>query len=79
MHDQNGSMGRKPKPYPPRQTSITQPPYAGQVPFRSRGGQKFLAIAKNKAWGNKQDDSKGPKVHAKTPHKPADLRSKPSR
>jgi deoxyribonuclease-2 len=25
-------------------------PYAGQVRFRSRGGEAFLAIAKNKAW-----------------------------
>lgn len=36
-------------------------PYSGRVPFSSRGGQKFLAIAKNKAWGNKQDDPGGVK------------------
>lgn len=27
-------------------------PYSGQVPFTSKGGQAFLAIAKNRAWGD---------------------------
>lgn len=40
MQNQNGSSGATPKPY------------AGQVPFNSKGGQKFLAIAKNRAWGD---------------------------
>lgn len=32
--------------------SMTKPkPYSGRVPFKSRGNQDFLAIAKNKAWG----------------------------
>jgi len=30
-------------------------PYSGQVPFQSKGGQAFLAIAKNRAWGDKTD------------------------
>ncbi len=49
MQNLNGSMGKKPKPY------------AGRVPFLSRGGQKFIAIAKNKAWGNAEDDPDGAK------------------
>lgn len=40
MQNQNGSSGSKPAPY------------QGQVPFVSKGGQKFLAIAKNRAWGD---------------------------
>lgn len=40
MQNQNGSSGLKPAPY------------AGQVPFSSKGGQKFLAIAKNRGWGD---------------------------
>ncbi len=48
MKDLNGSM-QNPKPY------------SGRVAFNSRGGQKFLAIAKNKAWGNRQDDPDGAK------------------
>lgn len=27
-------------------------PFSGRVPFVSKGSQKFLAIAKNRAWGN---------------------------
>jgi deoxyribonuclease-2 len=49
MQDQNGSSGRKPAPY------------AGRVPFVSRGGQQFLAIAKNRAWGNPTLDPSGTK------------------
>lgn len=49
MKDQNGSAGRKPAPY------------AGRVPFVSRGGQSFLAIAKNRAWGNPKLDPSGVK------------------
>lgn len=49
MQNKNGSTGRKPKPY------------SGRVPFTSLGGKKFIAIAKNKAWGNKTDDPDGPK------------------
>ncbi|MDZ4401338.1 deoxyribonuclease II family protein [Prosthecobacter sp.] len=30
-------------------------PYSGQVPFQSKGGQAFLAIAKNRAWGDQTD------------------------
>lgn len=40
MQNTNGSTGPKIQPY------------AGQVPFLSKGGQKFLAIAKNRAWGD---------------------------
>ena len=49
MQNKNGSTGRKPSPY------------SGRIPFKSRGGKKFLAIAKNKAWGNKEDDPHGAK------------------
>ena len=42
MQDHNASEGKKPAPF------------AGRVAFRSRGGQKFLAIGKNRAWGNPQ-------------------------
>lgn len=55
MRNLNGSMGRKPKPY------------SGRVPFKSRGGEDFLAIAKNKAWGNPKFD---PDV---TPDNPKDF------
>ncbi len=44
MRNLNGSMGRKLKPY------------SGRVPFKSRGGENFIAIAKNKAWGNPKVD-----------------------
>jgi deoxyribonuclease-2 len=40
MQNLNGSSGAKPKPY------------SGRVPFTSKGGQQFLAIAKNRAWGD---------------------------
>lgn len=50
MQDQNASSGRKPAPY------------AGRVPFVSRGGQPFLAIAKNRAWGNPTLDPAEPKT-----------------
>ena len=30
-------------------------PYSGQVPFKSKGGQAFLAVAKNRAWGDQTD------------------------
>lgn len=40
MQNRNGSEGSHPEPY------------AGQLPFVSKGGQSFLAIAKNRAWGN---------------------------
>lgn len=49
MRNLNGSMGKKPTPF------------SGRVPFVSKGGQKFLAIAKNKAWGNPALDPAGAK------------------
>lgn len=49
MKNLNGSMASKPKPY------------SGRVAFNSVAGEKFLAIAKNKAWGNKADDPDGVK------------------
>ena len=50
MQNLNGSL-TKPKPYPPLDDSFLKSPFPGRVPFNSRGGQKFLAIAKNRAWG----------------------------
>jgi deoxyribonuclease II len=50
MQDLNGSI-KKPTPYPPLDQAFLKPPYPGRVPFTSRGGQKFIAIAKNRAWG----------------------------
>ena len=46
MQDKNGSTSRP-------------TPYRGRVPFTSQGGQKFLAIAKNKAWGRSRYRSGG--------------------
>lgn len=40
MQNENASSGPKPAPY------------SGRVPFVSKGGQKFLAIGKNRAWGD---------------------------
>lgn len=40
MQDTNGSMGAHPAPW------------QGQLKFTSKGGMNFLAIAKNRAWGN---------------------------
>lgn len=40
MLNKNGSSGSK------------AAPYSGRVPFVSKGGQKFTAIAKNRAWGD---------------------------
>jgi deoxyribonuclease-2 len=40
MQNRNGSSGSKPAPY------------SGRVPLVSKGGQQFLAIAKNRAWGD---------------------------
>ncbi len=59
MHDQNGSPGKTPSPYPASQAAITLPPYPGQVSFNSAGGQKFIAIGKNKGWGQPGDDTEG--------------------
>jgi|GEM_PF-511722 len=36
----------------PNNRSSKIQPFAGQVPFTSKDGQKFLAIAKNRAWGD---------------------------
>lgn len=46
MQDKNGSTSRP-------------VPYCGRVPFMSQGGQRFLAIAKNRAWGNSEIDKQG--------------------
>ena len=48
MQNLNGSL-KKPKPY------------SGRIAFHSRAGEKFLAIAKNKAWGNPKLDRGGEK------------------
>ena len=40
MQNMNASSGARPQPY------------SGRVPFVSKGGQKFIAIAKNRAWGD---------------------------
>ena len=50
MQDLNGSM-KRPTPYPPLPDGFLKAPYPGQVPFNSKGGMKFHALAKNKVWG----------------------------